>query len=143
MLSNAEIGSADSSDGIVKQGLLVTCLLNGSETEFFLGSHEIFEGTKFEQQIEDGDLDVYSPDSPIGQAILGTKVNEEVGYTAPNGKTITVKVVKLSNFEFEFSKSLGFNPAFFRDSMTSSRCALPLVSTLRSSSTSEISRPFP
>ncbi|NCW29910.1 MAG: transcription elongation factor GreA, partial [Actinobacteria bacterium] len=39
MLSNAEIGSADSSDGIVKQGLLVTCLLNGSETEFFLGSH--------------------------------------------------------------------------------------------------------
>ena len=100
MLANAEIGSADSSDGIVKQGLLVTCLLNGSETEFFLGSHEIFEGTKFEQQIEDGDLDVYSPDSPIGQAILGKKVNEEVGYTAPNGKTITVKVVKLSNFEF-------------------------------------------
>ena len=100
MLSNAEIGSADSSDGIVKQGLLVTCLLNGSETEFFLGSHEIFEGTKFEQQIEDGDLDVYSPDSPIGKAILGKKVNEEVGYTTPNGKTITVKVVKLSNFEF-------------------------------------------
>ncbi|MDC0911952.1 transcription elongation factor GreA [Aquiluna sp.] len=100
MLSNAEIGSADSSDGIVKQGLLVTCLLNGSETEFFLGSHEIFEGTKFEQQVEDGDLDVYSPDSPIGKSILGKKVNEEVGYTAPNGKTITVKVVKLSNFEF-------------------------------------------
>ena len=49
MLSSAEIGSADSSDGIVKQGLLVTCLLNGSETEFFLGSHEIFEGTKFER----------------------------------------------------------------------------------------------
>ncbi|MGA1532018.1 MAG: transcription elongation factor GreA, partial [Aquiluna sp.] len=67
MLSNAEIGSADSSDGIVKQGLMITCLLNGSETEFFLGSHEIFEGTKFEKQLEDGDLDVYSPDSPIGK----------------------------------------------------------------------------
>ena len=100
MLSKAELGSADRSDGVVKRGLVVTCLLNGSETEFFLGSHEIFEGTKFEQQMEDGDLDVYSPDSPIGKAILGKKVNEEVGYTAPNGKTITVKVVKLSNFEF-------------------------------------------
>ena len=100
MLANAEIGAADSSDGIVKQGLLVTCLLNGNQTEFFLGSHEIFEGTKFEQQVEDGDLDVFSPDSPIGKAILGKKIDEEVGYTAPNGKTITVKVVKLANFEF-------------------------------------------
>lgn len=100
MLANAEIGAADSSDGIVKQGLMVTCMLNGNETEFFLGSHEIFEGTKFEQQVEDGDLDVFSPDSPIGKAILGKKIGEEVGYTAPNGKTITVKVVKLANFEF-------------------------------------------
>lgn len=100
MLANAEIGSADSSDGIVKQGLMVTCMLNGNETEFFLGSHEIFEGTKFEQQVEDGDLDVFSPDSPIGKAILGKKIGEEVGYTAPNGKTITVKVVRLANFEF-------------------------------------------
>ncbi len=100
MLANAEIGAADSSDGIVKQGLMVTCLLNGNETEFFLGSHEIFEGTKFEQQVEDGDLDIFSPDSPIGKAILGKKIGEEVGYTAPNGKTITVKVVKLANFEF-------------------------------------------
>lgn len=100
MLANAEIGAADSADGIVKQGLMVTCLLNGNETEFFLGSHEIFEGTKFEQQVEDGDLDVFSPDSPIGKAILGKRIDEEVGYTAPNGKTITVKVVKLANFEF-------------------------------------------
>lgn len=100
MLANVEIGSADSSDGIVKQGLMVTCMLNGNETEFFLGSHEIFEGTKFEQQVKDGDLDVFSPDSPIGKAILGKKIGEEVGYTAPNGKTITVKVVKLANFEF-------------------------------------------
>ena len=100
MLASAEIGSADSSDGVVKQGLLVTCLLNGNETEFYLGSHEIFEGTKFEQEVEDGDLDVFSPDSPIGKAILGKSVGEEVSYTAPNGKSISVKVTKLANFEF-------------------------------------------
>lgn len=100
MLATAEIGSADASDGIVKQGLMVTCKLNGRDNEFFLGSHEIFEGTKYEEQIEDGDFDVYSPDSPIGKVIMGKKVGETVSYSAPNGKEITVEVVSISNFEF-------------------------------------------
>ena len=100
ILSNAEIGTADSKDGIVKQGLMVHCKLNGKDTEFFLGSHEIFEGTKFEEQIEDGDLDVYSPDSPIGKVVTGQKVGAKVSYTAPNGKEISVEITKVSNFEF-------------------------------------------
>lgn len=100
ILSNAEIGIADSKDGIVKQGLMVHCKLNGKDTEFFLGSHEIFEGTKFEEQIEDGDLDVYSPDSPIGKVVTGQKVGAKVSYTAPNGKEISVEIIKVSNFEF-------------------------------------------
>jgi transcription elongation factor GreA len=100
MLATAEIGSADTSDGIVKQGLMVSCAINGRETEFFLGSHEIFEGTKHEQAIEDGDLDVYSPDSPIGKQIVGKKVGEKVHYTAPNGKEISVEILAISEFEF-------------------------------------------
>jgi transcription elongation factor GreA len=100
MLATAEIGSADASDGIVKQGLMITCKLNGRDNEFFLGSHEIFEGTKYEELIEDGDFDVYSPDSPIGKVIMGKKVGETVSYSAPNGKEITVEVVSISNFEF-------------------------------------------
>lgn len=100
MLATAEIGTADASDGIVKQGLLVTCKLNGRENEFFLGSHEIFEGTKYEEQIEDGDFDVYSPDSPIGKVIMGKKIGETVSYNAPNGKEITVEVISVANFEF-------------------------------------------
>ena len=100
MLATAEIGSADASDGIVKQGLMIKCLLNGRETEFYLGSHEIFEGTKFEQQIEDGDLDVYSTDSPIGLAIIGAKVGDKVSYSAPNGKEISVEISSVANFEF-------------------------------------------
>ena len=100
MLANAEIGQADAADGTVKQGLMVNCSINGSEGEFFLGSHEIFEGTEFEAQIEDGDLEVYSPDSPIGKAITGKQIGEEVSYFTPIGKEIKVKILSLRNFDF-------------------------------------------
>jgi transcription elongation factor GreA len=100
MLANSEIGYSDAKDGIVKQGLMVSCSLNGSETEFFLGSHEIFEGTEFETKIEDGDLEVYSPDSPIGKAIIGKSIGEEASYFTPVGKEIKVKILGLANFEF-------------------------------------------
>ena len=100
MLANATVGQADASDGVVKQGLLVVCEINGKPNEFFLGSHEIFEGTKYEQEIEDGDFSVYSPDSPIGQAIEGTRVGEKVSYSAPNGKEISVEIKQVKNFKF-------------------------------------------
>ena len=100
MLANATVGQADASDGVVKQGLLVVCEINGKPNEFFLGSHEIFEGTKYEQAIEDGDFSVYSPDSPIGQAIEGKRVGEKVSYSAPNGKEISVEIKQVKNFKF-------------------------------------------
>lgn len=100
ILATAEIGTADASDGVVKQGLWIRCKLNGRDSEFFLGSHEIFEGTKFEAQIEEGDMDVYSPDSPIGQQVMGKKVGDKVSYSAPNGKEITVEIVAVENFDF-------------------------------------------
>lgn len=100
MLANATIGEADPRDGIVKQGLMIHCKLNGKENEFFLGSHEIFEGTKYETAMEEGDFSVYSPDSPIGQAILGKKIGEKVSYSAPNGKEISVEITGLKNFVF-------------------------------------------
>ena len=100
MLANATIGEAGCGDGIVKQELMIHCKLNGKENEFFLGSHEIFEGTKYETAMEDGDFSVYSPDSPIGQAILGKKIGEKVSYSAPNGKEISVEITGLKNFVF-------------------------------------------
>jgi transcription elongation factor GreA len=100
ILATAEIGTADAGDGVVKQGLWIKCKLNGRDAEFYLGSHEIFEGTEYETQIEEGDLDVYSPDSPIGQQVMGKRVGDKVTYSAPNGKEITVEIVAVENFEF-------------------------------------------
>ena len=100
ILASAVIGEADVKDGIVKQGLMVSCKLNNRDTKFYLGSHEVFEGTEFATQIEEGDLDVYSSDSPIGKEILGLKVGDKTSFKAPNGKEITVEITGLENFEF-------------------------------------------
>lgn len=98
MLANAEIGSSSAQDGVVKQGLMVTCAINGNETEFFLGSHEIFEGTPVEAKIDAGDFNVYSPDSPIGRQIIGERVGSEVSYLTPIGKSVSVKIIKLEEY---------------------------------------------
>ena len=68
---------------------MVKVLLRGTETEFLLGSAEIAEGT---------DVTVYSPTSPIGQAIIGKSIGDEVKYFAPNGKPIDVKILEVKNF---------------------------------------------
>ena len=100
MLSTAEVGDASAADGIVKQGLMVQCTINGRPQEFYLGSHEVFAGSEYEVQIEEGDLDVYSLESPIGQQVLGRKVGDKVSYVAPNGREIQVDITGVSEFEF-------------------------------------------
>jgi len=85
MLENAEIGTAPASaEGVVAPGMKVTVEIMGDEMQFLLGSREIASG----------DLDVYSEKSPLGSAVMGAKVGDEKSYTAPNGKTISVKVLK-------------------------------------------------
>lgn len=85
MLENAEIGTPPASeDGVIAPGMKVTVEIMGDEMQFLLGSREI----------SSGDLDVYSEKSPLGSAVMGAKVGDEKSYTAPNGKTIAVKVLK-------------------------------------------------
>ena len=43
-------------------------------------------------------LGVYSPQSPLGSAILGKKPGDTAEYTAPNGKTVTVEVLEAKPF---------------------------------------------
>ena len=89
ILANSGVGQAPESNGIVAQGMVVKLDMNGSEMEFLLGSAEIAEGS---------DLDVYSPDSPIGQAILGSKIGDSVKFFAPNGKEREIKILEVRSF---------------------------------------------
>ena len=85
ILSKAEVGETPADDGIVEPGMKVTYRFVGdSDTStFLLGAREI----------EDDSLDVFSPQSPLGSAILGAKKGDTVTYTAPNGKKLEVEIL--------------------------------------------------
>jgi len=87
LLENAEIGTPVGASDQVNPGMKVTVEIMGKEMQFLLGSREIAS-----------DLDVYSEQSPLGTAVLGAKIGESRTYTAPNGKSITVKVVATDIF---------------------------------------------
>ncbi|MDE2591663.1 MAG: transcription elongation factor GreA [Actinomycetales bacterium] len=90
LLASAEVGEAPEADGEVRQGMIVKISLRGNEMEFLLGSAEIAEGT---------DIEVYSPDSPLGSAILGAKVGDKTTFFAPNGREMEVEILSVRHFE--------------------------------------------
>ena len=90
-LRNAEVGDAPTADKVAP-GTVVTIYFDDdqSDTEtFLLGSREISATT---------DLTVYSPESALGKAILGSRPGQTVTYTAPSGADIKVTVVKFAPF---------------------------------------------
>ena len=90
LLENAQVGDAPvTADGRVSAGMVVTVDLGGDEMIFLLGNREIAVGSE---------LDVYSEASPLGTAILGRKEGEKTSYTAPNGREISVEIVKVETY---------------------------------------------
>lgn len=82
----AEVGETPADDGVVKPGMVVTYKFVGDDDEaetFLLGAREI----------EPEELKVYSPQSPLGEAVIGTSKGDTVSYKAPNGKTLEVVVL--------------------------------------------------
>jgi transcription elongation factor GreA len=90
LLRSATVGDAPESSGVVEPGTVVTASISGDESVFLLGSREI---------AGDSDLDVYSEMSPLGEAISGLRVGDKTSYTAPNGREITVEVLKVETYE--------------------------------------------
>jgi transcription elongation factor GreA len=91
LLRTAQVGDAPKADGVAP-GTVVTIHFDDdpSDTEtFLLGSREIASTT---------DLTVYSPQSALGQAILGARSGQTVTYTAPSGADIKVTVVRFEPF---------------------------------------------
>lgn len=89
LLKHAVVTEAPESTGVVEVGTVITAEIFGDKEKFLLGSREIGEGTE---------LEVYSPESPLGAAILGLRIGEETTYEAPNGKQIPVKVLQVETF---------------------------------------------
>ncbi len=84
ILENAKVGEASSMEGLVAPGMTVTIRFEGDdEITFLLGSREE----------NNTPIDVYSPQSPLGQAITGKKVGESATYQLPSGASITVEIL--------------------------------------------------
>ena len=90
LLRTAEVGQSSGAVDEVTPGTIVTASVAGNEMRFLLGSREI---------AGDSGIDVYSESSPLGAAILGAKVGATVTYTAPNGRAIEVKIVKVEPYD--------------------------------------------
>ena len=94
MLRRAEVGEAPSNSDEVAPGTLVTIAFDGDESDtdtFLLGSREVLG-------LDDVDTNVYSPQSPLGSAIIGLSKGDEASYEAPNGKKINVTIVKVAPY---------------------------------------------
>ena len=94
MLRRAEVGDKPADDGLVEAGMIVTIRFEGdTDTEdFLLGSRELLS---MDSSVE---IDVYSPTSPLGAAIVGKKVGDSATYETPNGKKLSVEVVGAKPF---------------------------------------------
>ena len=56
----------------------------GDEETFLLGSRE---------EAAHASVEVYSPTSPLGQAVLGARIGDTVSYELANGKKVTVEII--------------------------------------------------
>ncbi|MCW2754773.1 MAG: greA [Marmoricola sp.] len=85
MLKNARVGETPADDGVVEPGMLVTIRFVGDTDaeQFLLGAREM----------AGDDVQVYSPQSPLGEAINGASKGDEVSYPAPNGAMLKVEIV--------------------------------------------------
>jgi transcription elongation factor GreA len=92
ILRSAQVGVSPADDGVVEPGMVVTIAYDGDDDDqetFLLGSRE--EGVH-------GSLQVYSPQSPLGQAIQGASRGESREYILPNGRVQKVAVLDAKPF---------------------------------------------
>ena len=82
------VSDVPADDGVVAVGKVVTYKFEGDDDDeaetFLLGARENEEYV---------DVDVYSPQAPLGEALLGAKKGDTVAFEAPTGKTLQVVVL--------------------------------------------------
>lgn len=90
LIENAEIVESSAAE-IVQTGLIVGLLYEGDDDveRYLLGS--------IEERVEG--LDIMSPGSPLGEALMGHKVGDMVTYKTPTGAELTVEIAELMSVD--------------------------------------------
>ncbi|MDO4910622.1 MAG: transcription elongation factor GreA [Corynebacterium sp.] len=94
ILANSTTERSAMEEGVAVVGSVVHVYYNGDENAketFLIGTRAAASDNK--------DLETYSEQSPLGAAVLGAKEGETREYTAPNGRTISVTVVKAEPYD--------------------------------------------
>jgi transcription elongation factor GreA len=87
LLETAKVGEAPADTGVVAPGMVVTIAFDGDEDDtltFLLASREYASG----------DIETYSPQSPLGGGVNGQKVGTDAEYELPNGKKASVRILE-------------------------------------------------
>jgi transcription elongation factor GreA len=84
LLRDAQVGEAPTSSGVAGPGMVVEVRYEGDDEpeRFLIGSRE-----------DKADIPVYSANSPLGLALTGAQVGEQVTYSLPNGGSMTVELL--------------------------------------------------
>jgi transcription elongation factor GreA len=91
LLENAQVGMPESAEDEVAPGKVVTVkfLAFDEEETFLLGSRE---------EAAHASVDVYSPTSPLGAAVVGKHVGDTATYQLANGKDMSVEILKVEAY---------------------------------------------
>ncbi|WNV85187.1 GreA/GreB family elongation factor [Umezawaea sp. Da 62-37] len=85
LLNNSAIDQDPPDDGIAELGMVLTVRYDDTrDTETFLLGM---------RAVEHGDIEVYSPQSPLGGALIGARPGEQRGYRVPGGGTVRVTLL--------------------------------------------------
>jgi transcription elongation factor GreA len=80
--------------GVALPGSVVTVYYDGDESDT-----ETFLIATRQEGIDHDKLEVYSPNSPLGAALLNAKVGETRSYTVPNGNVVKVSLVSAEPYQ--------------------------------------------
>ncbi len=91
LLESAQIGKPDAEQDEVAHGKVVTVRFPALDMEetFLLASRE---------EAAHASIEVYSPTSPLGEAIKGKRVGDSASYLLPNGNSMEVEITAVSEY---------------------------------------------
>ncbi|MEY3407033.1 MAG: hypothetical protein RL038_94 [Actinomycetota bacterium] len=91
LLENAKVGAPEVADGVAHIGRVVTIQFAPGDSEtYYIGTATEAEFTKFE---------ILSPGSPLGEAVIGRHIGDDIEYKLPNGRETTVTLIDVQKNE--------------------------------------------
>ncbi|WP_369805153.1 GreA/GreB family elongation factor [Pseudonocardia sp. MH-G8] len=88
MLQDPVVGQEPPDDGIAEPGMVLTIAYGGGEDD-----EETFLLAEREQDAYP-DVEICSPDSPLGRALVGAAEGEQREYQLPDGRSMSVTLVR-------------------------------------------------